>query len=184
MVLGLSPRLELFRRWLQRSAILAFFVVGSFSLFAQSTSHSGVQTIEATRHNHQGIEFAKRGDHPAAIKEFREALALDPQSATALYNLGVSLDQTGQPTEAIAAFRSAVKLNPSSGAMQLALGRALLQTNHTDAAGIELERAVRFAPTSADAHYALGMFRGQRGDLTGAVAEFLVNLEPEPTPCR
>jgi Flp pilus assembly protein TadD len=60
-----------------------------------------------------GIEVAKRGLWSEARFRFEKAVELDPESASALNNLGVALEQQGDFKGAHAAYEKALKLKPS-----------------------------------------------------------------------
>jgi Flp pilus assembly protein TadD len=49
-----------------------------------------------------------------AIKEFREAIALDPDLADAHNNLGIALIAKDRVDEAIEAYREAIELDPEN----------------------------------------------------------------------
>ena len=61
-----------------------------------------------------GIEVARKGLWNEARFRFERAVALDPQSAEALNDLGVALEQQGEFTPAREAFEKALKLAPGS----------------------------------------------------------------------
>jgi Flp pilus assembly protein TadD len=61
-----------------------------------------------------GIEVARKGLWNEARFRFERAVALDPENAEALNDLGVALEQQGDFTRAREAFEKALKLAPSS----------------------------------------------------------------------
>src|SRR5262245_40503865 len=76
--------------------------------------------VEARDHNQKGIALARTGNHVAAVKEFRAAVALRPDYGEAHFNLGVSLTQLGEVSAAVEAFRAAARLRPDSAVIHLA----------------------------------------------------------------
>jgi tetratricopeptide (TPR) repeat protein len=64
-------------------------------------------------------------DRITAIREFREAIKIDPKFALAYYKLGHALNKDYQPASAIEAFRSSVEVNPDFVAGRLALAQTL-----------------------------------------------------------
>jgi Flp pilus assembly protein TadD len=58
-----------------------------------------------TLHNNLGYSHYLAGNNQAAITEFREALALDPNYARAWRNLGLVYSRQGKYEKALAAFR-------------------------------------------------------------------------------
>jgi Flp pilus assembly protein TadD len=61
-----------------------------------------------------GIEVARKGLWNEARFRFERAVALAPDSAEALNDLGVALEQQGEFTRAREAFEKALKLSPGS----------------------------------------------------------------------
>jgi len=55
-------------------------------------------------YNNTGNIYLMKLDYPAAIEYYRKAIALDPQFATAFYNLGVAYQGLGQQAEAVKYF--------------------------------------------------------------------------------
>src|ERR1700690_3877437 len=58
----------------------------------------------AVEFNNRGLEFFGKKDIDGAIKQFRQALAIDPNFPEALSNLGLALDAKGNDDEAIEDF--------------------------------------------------------------------------------
>jgi len=61
-----------------------------------------------------GIEVARKGLWNEARFRFERAVALNPDDAEALNNLGVALEQQGEFARAKEAFEKALKIAPSS----------------------------------------------------------------------
>ena len=61
-----------------------------------------------------GIEVARKGLWNEARFRFERAVALDPDSAEALNDLGVALEQQGEFAKSREAFEKALKLAPGS----------------------------------------------------------------------
>jgi len=77
-------------------------------------------------HLHLGAMLCdKKRDYDAAIACFRTAIALDPKSNLAHFNLGNALTAKGRLDEAIACFRTAIDLDPKYAQAHCNLGHAL-----------------------------------------------------------
>jgi Flp pilus assembly protein TadD len=61
-----------------------------------------------------GIEVARKGLWHEARFRFERAVALDPDNASALNNLGVALEQQGEFAKAKEAFEKARKIKPGN----------------------------------------------------------------------
>src|SRR3954462_2305476 len=65
-------------------------------------------------HNSRGIELADRGWLDEAIKEFKRAIELDPDSAHAHDNLATVYAEKKQFREALQEYLTAIRLEPES----------------------------------------------------------------------
>ncbi len=57
--------------------------------------------------------YALKGSVSEAIREYREALRINPEAADVHNNVGVLLARQGRLPEAIAAYQEAIRLNPN-----------------------------------------------------------------------
>jgi DNA-binding response OmpR family regulator len=69
-----------------------------------------------------GEQAYRRGSARTEIAEFRKALALEPESSTALVALASALDEVNETHEAIQLLLKALRLNPKNGRARLTLG--------------------------------------------------------------
>jgi tetratricopeptide (TPR) repeat protein len=69
------------------------------------------------------------GRLPDAIAEYKEALRLQPDYASAWHNLGADWFRLGNPPAAAAAFREELRLSPNDSAAQQALAVVLQQAD-------------------------------------------------------
>jgi Flp pilus assembly protein TadD len=67
----------------------------------------------------------EQGELDRAVSQFREVLAVDPQSATAQRFLGKALLKKGDARGAVSAYRKAVDLRPDDGHVRYELALAL-----------------------------------------------------------
>src|SRR5204863_2637298 len=80
----------------------------------------------------RGVLNYNRGhsyDIAAAIKDYRHAIVLKPNLASAHHALGSKLTHLGLHDQAIEEFRNALRLDPQLQGAKLRLGRALWQSN-------------------------------------------------------
>ena len=61
-------------------------------------------------HYSLGVMYAKTGRSREAIREYLQALRLDPRSQPALYNLGSLLESSPQPEKAVVYFKKVIAL--------------------------------------------------------------------------
>jgi Flp pilus assembly protein TadD len=81
------------------------------------------------------------GDQKGAIREYREGLALNPDSATAYFDLGLVLAGEGDVGNAEKHFRQAIHLAPNYFEAHLKLGQILFHRGETAHAAPHLRKA-------------------------------------------
>src|SRR5258707_9002478 len=84
-------------------------------------------------HNSRGIELADRGWLDEAIKEFKKAIELDPESAHAHDNLATVYSEKKLYREALKEYLTALQLQPDSATAHYNLA-CLLATHRPDMA--------------------------------------------------
>src|SRR5438128_11403119 len=72
------------------------------------------RTVRSDEHNSRGIELADRGWLDEAIKEFKKAIELDPESAHAHDNLATVYSEKKLYREALKEHLTALALEPDS----------------------------------------------------------------------
>jgi Tfp pilus assembly protein PilF len=102
-----------------------------------------------------------------AIRELKEILAIDPQSADAHLLLGLAYQAEGSPAflaEAIAELRQAIAANPDSAPARLYLAQVYLDLGRTARAREELQALMTVAPNSPQVLGMLGEAERQLGN--------------------
>jgi protein O-mannosyl-transferase len=120
-----------------------------------------------------GRDPARRAD---ALREYREALRLDPALVVVRNDLGVALARAGQPAEAQEQFERALAIRPSYADAHDNLGSVLLQLGRRDEAVAQYRAALALDPGLASAHYNLGNALRGEGDGSAAAAEYRAAL--------
>ena len=111
-------------------------------------------------------------DWPGAEQEFRRAIELNPNYATAHQWYGEYLVAMGRFDEANAEIGVARKLDPLSLATNLAQAFSLYYSRRYGEAVGQYEKVAEMDPNLAAAHYGLGWAEEQTGNATRALAEF------------
>ena len=172
-----------------RSALLALLLSAPVSLAA--TWAPPAQTPSNTAKNaaparpapgqtatifHDGADALHAGDLDRAEKCFRRVLAIEPNSAPALSNLGVVAIRRQHWGDAIRLLTKAAKFAPKISGIRLNLGLAYYRQNRFDLAIAPLESVLRDpGPSAAQARYLLGLgyfFTGRYADAAHTL-EFL-----------
>jgi eukaryotic-like serine/threonine-protein kinase len=121
-------------------------------------------------------------DRFGAEREFRRAVELNPNYATAHQWLGNHLTALKRFDEAIVELRRAEELDPLSPIIGSNLGDALLYARRHDEAVAHLKRVLSLNPDFAIAHFSLGSSYAAKGMYSEAIAEFRKYLEIDPDP--
>jgi tetratricopeptide (TPR) repeat protein len=98
-----------------------------------------------------------------AEKEYRAALAENPQDAKSILRLADIDEQKGASQQALEGYKKAVTLQANDADAKIGLAKILTEMNQTDEALSLLEAAVRLDPTNATAHYRLGTLYRKTG---------------------
>jgi tetratricopeptide (TPR) repeat protein len=115
-----------------------------------------------------------------AIREYREALRLEPAYALWSSNLGRAYLLTGRPDEARRAFETALSLSPDLAAAHHQLGFLLVTRGELDLAILHFEAALRSEPDDPEVHFNLGLALRQKGRAAEAAGQFRRALEIAP----
>lgn len=117
-----------------RAAIVAVCVAASVSACGEYRG--------ATDYLIAGNEAFKRNDYKQAEIEYRNALRLEPNSPTALNNLGVILNELGNYDESIQVLRKATSIDPNNIIAHYTMSQALAKKGDYDAAIAEAKLAL------------------------------------------
>ena len=115
------------------------------------------------------LAFASHGDWPRVIPAVRQALADDPENATAHALLALGLAHLDQGKEAVSAGQQAVGLAPESAFTHYALGWAQLERGELAAAERAAREALRLNP-DADGYALLAQVHVRQKKWAGALA--------------
>jgi Flp pilus assembly protein TadD len=131
-----------------------------------------VGEAEAKPFLEEGEEHLRAGEHAAAERAFRDAVAAAPDSPLAHSKLGVALAQQGQLDAALTEFSRAVAIHPGYAPAYSNLGNAYREKGMTAEAVAAYERAVALDPDYWIAHQNLGALYKQMGRVGEAVEHF------------
>jgi TolB-like protein/Tfp pilus assembly protein PilF len=119
-------------------------------------------------------------DFPAAEREYKRALELDPNDPRSHQFYSWFLAEHGKVEEAIAEAKRAQQLDPISPEQGIYLGQVLLFLRHYDEAIEALRKTVELDQTFWLSHNFLGRAYEQKGRMPEAVAEFQRAIQLEP----
>ena len=111
-------------------------------------------------------------DFATAEREYRRAIELNPNYATAHQWLAENLAARKRHDEALAEIRRALELDPVSVIMNRIHGDILMSTRRYDEAIQQYHKALELEPNSATTHYFLGRAYEAKGMYDQAVAAY------------
>ncbi len=136
----------------------------------------------AGTHRDRGVGLERRGEHDAAIAEFREALRLDSEDVSAHFHLGCALYYgKHQADEAEREFRQVTRLRPDFPDAHFHLAEILCVVRRQyDASIAESTEAIRLRPDYAEAHLKLGYALNCKGRADEAEARYRLAISLKP----
>ena len=120
-------------------------------------------------------------DDEESVEACKQAIGIDPDSATAHYNLGNAYIEVGIYKEAIKAFKQAIKIKPDFAVAHNKLGVAYTYSGMYKKATEACEQAIKINPDTASNHYVLGIAYGGLGMYEEAIeaCKQAVRIDPD-----
>lgn len=125
--------------------------------------------IDVTRENFKahyclGMAYTGGGRPDLAVREFQEALKINPDEPYSRRSLAISLQMTGKIEEAIAEYNKSLEKYPDDFLCHNDLGMALLQQGRFDEAIRHFSEALRLKPTfdQASSNLQFAMYRKEK----------------------
>lgn len=115
-----------------------------------------------------GYTYSLKGKNDQALKEFNQALILDPKNFDALYNSGLVMLKEKRYNEALENFQKAVELSPKDYKGHLQKGIAYRNLGMYTEASEALSQANKLLPGSADIIYEVGQVAEAQGQIDTA----------------
>jgi tetratricopeptide (TPR) repeat protein len=123
-------------------------------------------------------------DHAAAVRAYREILALDPRNPLVNFRLADALLRSGHAAEAMEFFRTVVASGPRTADAHLGLAIACARLGRLEEASRVLQQALVLDPRNGQVQYDLGEVARARGDTAGARARYEAALDDPVTRAR
>jgi len=114
-----------------------------------------------TRYIERGLSCYQKGDYNEAIKQFQEALKLNPGKAEIHYNLGLTYQAKGLLNEAVEEYRKALEINPEDAETHNNLGVVYYNQGSYRKAIEEFKLALSINPDFEIARKNLEVIRGK-----------------------
>jgi len=145
-----------------------------FIPMAKAAAIKALQIDETLAEAHTSLGFVKfwyEWDFPGAESEYRRAIELNPDYATAHHWYGEFLALMGRPEEGFRELRLAQALDPLSLIINTDIGKIFFLTRQQDRAIVQLQKTLEMDPDFPTAHLFLAMAYEQKGMHESAIAE-------------
>ncbi|MFN7881677.1 MAG: tetratricopeptide repeat protein, partial [bacterium] len=126
----------------------------------------------AVAFNNRGWAHQDRRNFDAAMRDYDEAIRLDPRDAHAFFNRGLVHQRRGNFDAALRDYDEAIRLNPRFAAAFIDRGVVHFYRSNLDAALRDYDEAIRLNPRFAIAFNNRGLAHERRGNLGQAAADF------------
>jgi protein O-mannosyl-transferase len=144
-------------------------------------SAGGPNSDDGQSHYRRGMDLFRRSQFEDSVREFQQALQLNPKMAEVRDALGTALFRLGRSAEAIQEYEAVLAANPDYAPTYNNLGNVLFQANRVDEAKQQFEQALRLKPDYAQAHTSLGDAELQLGNVDQAKGHFEAALRLDPS---
>ena len=142
-------------------------------------------TVRVTRDNfvallNYGVGLGEHGKLEEAVKQYEEALRVNPGYPQAERNLGNALALQGKLEAAIPHYAAALKSKPDYAEAEYNWGSALALEGKQDEAEGHFLAALRLSPDYAEAHNSYGNLLVLQGRMDHAIAEYRAAIRAKP----
>ena len=127
---------------------------------------------EPLLYNISGACYNLLGQFDAAVKSYKQALAINPNYAEVHFNLGITLQKLGQLDAAINSYKQALAIKSDYAEAYNNLGITLQTIGQLDAAVNSYSQAIAIKPNYAEAHCNLGNTYHELDQLDAAINSY------------
>ena len=140
---------------------------------AKAAATRALQIDATLSEAHASLAFAlySEHDHSAAEREYKQAIELNPNNATAYHRYANLQVSAGRPDEALQTIKRAQELDPLSLIINAALGQIYCLNGRYDEAVEQLRKTLELDPTFIHARGFLGMAYLKKGMYEDAIRE-------------
>jgi tetratricopeptide (TPR) repeat protein len=131
------------------------------------------------RHTQRGETYVEAGEWQQALIEYRNALAIDPESAAASQRIAELLEAVGRPGDALFYYQEATRLDPDRNGARLAAARLFMGDDRERARAL-VDEAIAREPDDALARVVDSQLALVESDLDAARAAALTAIELDP----
>ncbi len=136
--------------------------IADFTQWFAVSPVNAAATTRAAVQNDRGIAHFLKGDGPAAIRDYGEAIRLDPNHAEAFNNRAWAVFQEGRAADALPDANRSVEIAPTNGYAYDTRAHILEVLGRRDDAIRDYQRAITLDPDQGSSRAALARLRGAR----------------------
>ena len=116
-----------------------------------------------------------------AIKNFKKAITLNPNSPEVFYNLGLSFHNDGNFKSALFSYRKAIKLKPNYAEAHCNLGMSFSELGDFEQALVCYQKTIEIDPKHAGAYYNLGNMYREKENWSLAIDNYnrAIDIKPD-----
>ena len=130
---------------------LVFMQLGQVDKAQQRFMEALAEFEYAPAYNNLGTAYLRDKNYMAAIRAYKQAIALDGNNATHHFNLGLAFQKAVQNEGAVQAFDQAIALQPSYAKAYLSMALSYQRMGNLPAARQSLQRLLQVEPKNATA---------------------------------
>lgn len=145
---------------------------GSLSLADPLMAELSAVLRSPQAHRERALAADARGDFPEAVRQFREAVALDPADAALRLSLAMALDRAGNARAALPALDEALRLDPALAQAHYVAGTLLERAGRDAEAMVRFETAAELDPDSPQIWLRLANARRRSGRFEAALRAY------------
>lgn len=125
--------------------------------------------------------YLNASQYDESISTYQRVLALDPENAFALNNLGAAYEKTNQAVAARNAYAAAILADSTMGMARYNLARFQVLSGELDSALAELELSLQFNPGYIPAYFLSSNIHAMNGayDQAAAMLEEILEMQPD-----
>jgi serine/threonine protein kinase len=148
---------------------------------SQTSSDANSPTLKsATAYIERGLARYKAEDYQGAIKDYDEAIRLNPDDADTFYNRGLARYSSKDNQGAIEDYNEAIRLNPKDADSFYNRGLARYDSDDKEGAIKDYDEAIRLNPKDDTSYFNRAITRRQLGDNQGAIKDYSQAIQLNP----
>ena len=141
--------------------------------------------IYAEVYSNRGNAYRKLGKYDRAIKDYNEAIRIEPDYAEAYYNRGNAYSKNGEAARAIQDYNKALALKPDYVEVYNNRGNIFLDKGELNRAIADFNKVIVLNPEYAKAYMNLGNVYSQKGEYELVITYYnkAIELNPDDAAC-